>query len=254
MFIAPLSSDALTRNVSANMAQGPVPLSRLSDAISQQLGVDIVRGYYGVGQALPSEVSLASRWNVSRSVVREGLRILASKGLVEARTKAGTTVRRRARWHLLDPDVLTWMRQAEPDKAFISSMIELRLIIEPQAAALAAKRRSDDDLTKLQRSLDIMRDSNRPEEAARRADIQFHRTLLDATGNPALVPLGASIEAAIAWANSYKSGHGIFVRDSVSEHQRVLNALTEGNDKEARWWMEVLVRSGVGPLVTLNRA
>lgn len=253
MFIAPLSSDTLTVNVTAHMKPGPLPLSRLSDAIAQQLGIDIVRGFYGVGQALPTETSLASRWNVSRTAVREGLRALASKGLLETRTKTGTTVRRRAQWNLLDPDILAWMRQTQPDKAFVRSLIELRLIIEPQAAALTARRRSADDIAELQRLLVIMAAPNRPEEAARRADVQFHRTLLLAAGNHVLAPLAASIEAAVAWANAYKAGQGIFVRDSVIDHQRLLDALIEGNDKEARWWAEVLIRSGIEPLVTRSR-
>ncbi len=226
-----------------------MPLARLSDAISQQLGIDIVRGLYAIGEAIPTETTLARQWNVSRTAVREGIRILASKGLIETRTRAGTTVRPRSQWHLLDPTVLTWMRQAEPDGTFMHALIELRLIIEPPAAALAAKRRTTEDLAQLGSFLDIMRDPNRTEEAARRADIQFHRVIMSAAGNHALIPLAASIEAAVTASNTCRGGRNM-VRHFVPEHQCILDALKRQDDAEARWRMEALIRSHLKPRQT----
>jgi DNA-binding FadR family transcriptional regulator len=244
----------LSGNVSKKHGTGHMPelapLARLSDLISQQLGVDIVRGLYAADDALPTEVTLSQQWNVSRTAVREGIRVVASKGMIETRTKAGTIVTERSRWHLLDPAVLSWMRLAEPDEAFIRSLLELRLIIEPQAAALAAKRRTAEDLSRLRKVLDIMASADRTEEAARQADIQFHRAILNAARNPALMPLADSIEAAITWSNTYKIRCGISIRESVADHERILDAIERQEDAEARWLTETLARSAInlGPI------
>jgi DNA-binding FadR family transcriptional regulator len=222
-----------------------MPLARLSDAISYQLGIDIVRGLYPAGEPIPTEMALARFWNISRTAVREGIRILDSKGLVETRQKTGTTVRQRSQWHLLDPAVLSWMQQAEPDNNFITALFELRLIIEPQAVGLAAKRRSVEDLNRLQKLLEGMGENNRAEDSARRANILFHRTIMNAARNHALIPLAASIEAAVAWSDVYRIGRGLFVRDSLNEHERILDAMRREDSAEARLWMEVLIRSSL---------
>jgi DNA-binding FadR family transcriptional regulator len=223
------------------------PTFRLSDTIARQLGMDIVCGLYATGDALPTELTLAAQWNVSRTAVREGLCILVDKGLVETRTKAGTLVTPRSRWHLLDPLVLFWMRLADPDESFIRSLFELRLTIEPQAAGFAARRRTDQDLIRLQKAFDIMSDDRRTEEMARRAEIQFHRTIIQAANNPVLLPLADSIEAAVVWANSHKTKHNISIRASLDEHGMILDAVHRQDDARARWLMEVLIRSAIEP-------
>ena len=221
------------------------PISRLSDTIARQLGMDIVCGLYAVGEALPTEVTLAAQWHVSRTAVREGLAILIDKGLVETRKKAGTLVTPRSRWLVLDPLVLFWMRLADPDESFIRSLFELRLTIEPQATGLAARRRTDQDLIQLQKAFDIMSDDRRTEEMARRAEIQFHRTIIQAAHNPLLLRLVDSIEAAVFWANSRKTKRNISVRASLNEHSMILDAIHRQDDARARWLTEVLVRSTI---------
>ena len=223
------------------------PTFRLSDTIARQLGMDIVCGLYAVGDALPTEMTLAAQWNVSRTAVREGLSILIGKGLVEPRQRVGTLVTPRSRWHLLDPLVLFWMRLADPDESFIRSLFELRLTIEPQAAGFAARRRTDQDLIQLQKAFNIMSDDRRTEEMARRAEIQFHRTIIQAANNPVLLPLVDSIEAAVFWANSHKTKQNISVRASLNEHRMILDAVHRQDDAHARWLTEALIRSAIEP-------
>lgn len=219
------------------------PSSRLSDTIAQQLGMDIVCGLYAPGEALPTEMVLTEQWNVSRTAVREGLSILIDKGLVEPRKKAGTLVTPRARWRLLDPLVLFWMRLAAPDDGFFRSLFELRLTIEPQAAGFAARRRTDQELIRLQKAFDIMADDRRTEEMARRAEIQFHRTLIQAAGNPVLVPLADAVEAAVVQANVHKARRHVSARASLDEHAMILDAVHSRDDAKARWVTEALIRS-----------
>ena len=207
--------------------------------------MDIVCGLYAVGEALPTEMALTAQWNVSRTAVREGLAILIDKGLVEPRQKVGTLVLPRSRWHLLDPLVLFWMRLAAPDESFVRSLFELRLTIEPQAAGFAARRRTDPDLIRLQKAFDVMSDDSRTEEMARRAEIQFHRTIIQATKNPVLLPLVDSIEAAVVWANVRKTKRNISIRASLNEHSMLLDAIYRQDDAQARWLTETLIRSAI---------
>jgi DNA-binding FadR family transcriptional regulator len=240
-----LSGIQLPKNGTGHTRTRSATVARLSDIISERLGVDIVCGLYAVGEALPTEVTLSKHWNVSRTAVREGLCALASKGLVETRTKAGTLVTERSRWRLLDPQLLSWMRLAEPNEAFVRSLLELRLIIEPQAAALAAKRRTSEDLAELSKALEIISDTGRTEESARRAEIQFHGVIINAARNQTLLPLMASIEAAVSWSNTYKARRGISVRDSLIDHQRIFEAVLRKDDAEARWSTEMFIRSAM---------
>lgn len=242
-----------TRNGIAPKNSGVVASSRLSDTIARQLGMDIVCGLYAPGEALPTEMALTAQWNVSRTAVREGLAILIEKGLVEPRQKVGTLVMPRSRWHLLDPLVLFWMRLAAPDESFIRSLSELRLTIEPQAAGFAARRRTDQDLIRLQKAFDVMSDDGRTEEMARRAEIQFHRAMIQAAQNPVLMPLADSIEAAIVWANAHKTKSKISVRASLNEHSLILDAIHRQDDTQARWSTEALIRSAIEPTSAWSR-
>lgn len=124
--------------------------------LAHRLGVDILKGAYPSGQPLPTEVDSAHAWQISRSAYREPVRILSAKGLVQARTKAGTLVTKRSKWNILDPDVLQWMFEAGPTDHFIQALYELRQITEPAAAALAAQRRQPEHLKAMERSLGIM--------------------------------------------------------------------------------------------------
>ena len=236
-----------TRNGIAPKNSAVVASSRLSDTIARQLGMDIVCGLYAPGEALPTEMALTAQWNVSRTAVREGLAILIEKGLVEPRQKVGTLVMPRSRWRLLDPLVLFWMRLAAPDEGFIRSLFELRLTIEPQAAGFAARRRTDQDLIRLQKAFDVMSDDGRSEDMARRAEIQFHRTIIQAAGNPVLLPLVDSIEAAVVWANADKMKRNISIRASLNGHGMLLDAVYRQDDAQARWVTEALIRSAIGP-------
>ena len=112
----------------------PSGARRIHGSIAHELGVAIVTGRYSPGETLPGEVEFSEQLKVSRSAYREAIRILAAKGLVESRPKAGTRVSARDRWNLLDPDVLAWTFEREPGETFIRDLFELRMIVEPAAA------------------------------------------------------------------------------------------------------------------------
>ena len=241
---APTSRSKRTRGGRTDLPSLPGLMyqGRLHGAMAYRLGVDILNGVYKSGETLPNEIESSTSLDISRSAYREAIRILAAKGMVESRPKTGTRVTERSRWNLLDPEVLGWMFDTEPSESFIKALFELRLITEPAAAELAAQRRSEAQVKAMQEALDIMRRETLDSEAGRHADLEFHRVLLIATGNEALVSLSSSIEAAVSWSTRYKSRHNALTRDPVPDHQRVLDAIARQDTGAARWCMESLIR------------
>lgn len=229
--------DQHASNAARTMFQG-----RLHGALAHRLGVDILNGVYRSGETLPNEIESSSSLSISRSAYREAIRILAAKGMVESRPKTGTRVTERTRWNLLDPEVLGWMFETEPSESFIKALFELRLITEPAAAELAALRRSEADVEAMRAALAIMKRETLTTEPGRRADLDFHHTLIHATGNEALASLSSSIEAAVAWTTRYKARHNALARDPVPDHERVLDAIARKDAGAARWCMESLIR------------
>jgi DNA-binding FadR family transcriptional regulator len=179
---------------------------------------------------------------VSRSVYREALRILIAKGLVESRPKAGTRVTQRDQWNLLDPDLLAWMFETEPQLDFIRDLFELRSIVEPAAAALAARRRSGEELSRMGHALEEMARHGLATEAGREADQLFHQTILRATRNMPLLSLASTIEAAVGWMTIYKQRKRKLARDPMPDHRALFHAIADGDGEAARAAMNQLLR------------
>lgn len=211
-------------------------------ALAKDIGVAIVTGRYGVGSVLPGEIELAERSSVSRSVIRESLRMLSAKGLVESRPKAGTRVRERQAWNLLDPELLGWMFEGAPPVSFVRSLFQLRLIIEPAAAELAALKRTPAQLARIGHALEEMSVHGLGREIGRAADQTFHAVILEATDNELLVSLSASIAAAVRWTTYFKYSVPRMPRDAIAEHQALFNAIARGDPKAAREATVALVR------------
>src|SRR5580693_6564703 len=124
----------------AAAVEPPGKALRLHGSIARKLGIAIVSGEYRPGDLLDGEIESSERLAVSRTAYREAVRILAAKGLVDARPKVGTRVNPRSKWHLLDPDVLDWTFASEPDLVLLDSLFELRNVVESAAAGFAAQR------------------------------------------------------------------------------------------------------------------
>ncbi|TPG20130.1 FadR family transcriptional regulator [Sphingomonas koreensis] len=214
---------------------------RIHGTIARDLGTKIVTGRYQPGEVLNGEVAASDELHVSRTAYREALRMLAAKGLVESRPKTGTRVSDRASWHLLDPDVLSWIFEFEPEDALLASLFELRKIVEPEAAALAAERRTEAHIALMAEALDGMAQHTLASERGREADQSFHAALLDASGNPFLVTLTSGVSAAVAWTTVFKQRHSPLRRDPVPDHIRVFDAVVAGNGAAAHRAMADLV-------------
>lgn len=215
---------------------------RLRGAVANKLGVAILSGQYRPGDTLSGEIAFAEELDVSRGAFREAIQVLAAKGLVESRPKAGTRILPRDRWNLLDPDVLAWAFAGEPDEHLVQSLFEMRLVIEPAAAAFAARRRDKADLKRMRDALSAMRRLSLATEKGREADREFHDAMLKATRNDAMVVLSASIGAAVNWTTHYKQRLRALPRDPVPDHVRVYDAIAAGNADQASAAMTTLVQ------------
>jgi DNA-binding FadR family transcriptional regulator len=214
---------------------------RLRGAVANRLGVAILSGEFAPGDTLSGEIAFSEALNISRSAYREAIQVLTAKGLVESRPKAGTRVLPRQRWNLLDPDVLAWAFMGEPDEQLIRSLFELRLIMEPAAAGLAATRRDRDDLKAMKDGLVGMRRHSLATEQGRLADRQFHDAILQATRNDALITLSASIGAAVSWTTQFKQRSRALPRNPIPDHAAVYDAIAAGDSEAASAAMRALV-------------
>ncbi len=214
---------------------------RLHGAIARDIGIKIASGKYKPGSLLNGEILASGRLKVSRTAYREAVRILAAKGLVESRPKVGTRVNPKEKWHLLDPDVLAWIFEFEPDETLLENVFELRKIIEPNVAALAAVRASKQDLSKMSVALEGMALHGLAVEDGRLADQDFHAALLRASGNAFLASLTSSISAAITWITIFRIRRQALLRDGVPDHRRVYEAVASGNPKLAYKTMKALI-------------
>ena len=214
---------------------------RIHGSIARALGIAIVSGQHQPGDVLNNEIDASEQLHVSRSAYREAIRILAAKGLVESRPKTGTRVSARTRWSLLDPEVLAWFFESEPSESFVRELYELRMIVEPAAAALAAERRDDAQLERMRAALVLMQHETLATEAGRAADRDFHDTVLEATGNAPLFTLSSSIGAAVRWTTIFKQRDRDLPRDPMPEHWKVFDAIAASRPDQARQAMEKLV-------------
>jgi DNA-binding FadR family transcriptional regulator len=214
---------------------------RIHQAIARKLGTAILTGQYKPGESFEGEIEQSVALGVSRTPYREAIRILVAKGLLESRPRAGTHVTPRTRWNLLDPDVLAWTFSDEPDALFVNGLFELRGIIEPAAAALAATRRTETQVADMRISLALMEKHGLATEEGQAADQQFHRSVLEATHNDALASLASSVGAAVSWTTRFKQRRRALPRNPLPEHIAVFDAIASGDGPKARRAMEELL-------------
>jgi DNA-binding FadR family transcriptional regulator len=212
----------------------------LHGQVVQQLGGRIGSGVYPAGSLLPNEEELAGEFGVSRTALREAVKVLAAKGLVQSRPRVGTRVRPRTLWNHLDPDVLAWRCAHGPDPELLDQLTEMREIIEPAAAQLAARHRSDGQLEAIERSLADMGAARRLGQWVE-ADVRFHRAILGATGNALLMPLAGLISTALESLLHASAQSAEDFRVAWPDHARVARAIRAQDTQLASQAMALLL-------------
>jgi DNA-binding FadR family transcriptional regulator len=218
---------------------------RVHGLVAREIGVSIVSGRLRPGDVLDGEIEASSRRRISRTAYREAIRILGAKGLIHSQPRTGTRVSEVSTWHLLDPDVLRWLFSGVPGPEVLYGLFELRTVVEPAAAALAAKRRTQTHLGDMRRALDAMALHTLHKPEGREADKSFHAALLAATANPYIISLTNGVTAAVSALTEYKLRLAKVERDPTPDHLRVYDAIAAKDADAARDAMIRLIRLAV---------
>ena len=226
---------------------------RVHSQIAREVGTAIVSGQLRPGRVLDNEIEASARRHVSRTAYREALRILSAKGLIHSRPRVGTRVSEVSEWHLLDNDVLTWMFSGTPGPEVIHGLFELRTIVEPAAAAIAALRRTPRQLLEMKTALEQMALHTLHHAEGRKADKAFHAALLAGTENPFLISLTNGVTAAVEALTQYKLRLAKVERDPVPDHRRVYEAVAAQEADAAREAMNRLIRLAIQDMPASQR-
>ncbi len=203
-------------------------------ATAEALGRRIVGGTLKPGAVLPNADLLAREYKVSRPALREAIKLLAGKGLLEMAPRRGTVVRPRDQWNRLDDDVLTWESGEAATMSFINDLFELRRMIEPEAAALAAQRASSAGIEAIGEALLEMSKANFTSIDSIRADLDFHRAILTHSGNDFLATFGPAIEASMTVTFSMQRRRSADSKRFIQDHALVYQAIRNRDPDAAR--------------------
>lgn len=166
--------------------------------VINEIGLAIAAGDMAVGSILPNDAEMMARFGVSRTVLREALKTLEAKGLVEARAKVGTRVIPQSRWNLYDRQVLTWIWEAGPDAAFLASITHIRHLLEVEAAGLAALHRTPEHMRVLAYWFNQRAQMTQQPEPFALAEFELHRVICEASGNAMLRAASGVVEFGVA--------------------------------------------------------
>lgn len=208
--------------------------------MTHALGRAIVCGEYNRDESLPTEADLCSQFGVSRSAVREAVKMLSAKGLISSRPRQGIRILPEEDWNIFDPDLLQWSLESKPTLKVLHEFLQLRIAIEPEAAALAAKYASAEEIAPISRSLERMRTADTP-KAALEADIAFHVSILYASNNRFYVRLRDFIQTALRVSINYTNPIKADPEVVVEEHAKVLLAIQNRNPERAKRAMLFLI-------------
>ena len=209
--------------------------------IVEKLGHDIVTGTYGPANPFPIEAELCKRLGASRSVLREAIKMLTTKGLLNARPRQGTWVEPEDNWNLLDPDVLRWLLERNFSPKVLLEFTQVRLAIEPMAAALATRHATPEGKAGVVAALNRMKAAELGEDDPLESDIAFHVSILRASGNRFLSRQRDLIDAALRTSIRLTNRRKGVRLASVADHQKVADAILAGDVEDARATMHALI-------------
>lgn len=218
---------------------------KLHEPIVTEMIHAIASGKYAPGTVLPNELELAQANGVSRTAAREAMQKLQSLGLVEVRRRKGASVLPLSAWNLLDPTVLEVAVEHVVDVEFFRALIEARLLIEPRAAELAAQRATDRNIERIETALAAMgaqADGTRG-SGWHDADVAFHVSIIDATGNWVLRQMAVTIRGALAAEIRITGEHAASPEESLLLHRNVFDAIRRRQPLEAHAAMTWLLLS-----------
>jgi len=193
--------------------------------------------------AFPNEAELCRQLGVSRTILREAVKVLADKGMIEARQKLGTRAKPRRAWNQLDPDILGWWAELGPDTRFLRDLCEVRLAIEPTASGFAAVRATFGEIVSIGQCLKLREAKIKASNFAEAVDLnlEFHSAIAAASHNSLLEQLNRAISRPLRIALSYTTGlHASDVLD-IAAHRQLYEAICNHDSMKARAAAERIV-------------
>jgi DNA-binding FadR family transcriptional regulator len=205
------------------------------------LGEAIVAGRFGAGGSLPAEPLLCEELSVSRTVIRESIKSLVAKGLIQTGPKVGTRVLPSEQWNWFDPDVIAWQSKSGLTPSFVRDLQELRRVVEPAAAKLAAERATETDITEIEDAFTGMKRAVEGGGDYVKYDLRFHQGLLRASHNRMLVQMSKALSALLRTSFEISTIKKDGPRLSLPLHRAVLDSVIARNGDRAERACLVLI-------------
>jgi DNA-binding FadR family transcriptional regulator len=233
--------------MTANLVMIPAGRGHSSQVeVTRTIGIDIIVGRYPEGTGLPRDPELTMMFDVSRTVLRESVKTLSAKGLLSSKAGVGTRVRERSAWNMFDPDVLGWHLEAGIDKRFLRDLADIRLAVEPRAAALAAERWTGDAVAILRGSIVRMRSFASDTIEFADADLRLHLDVATISANPFMRSIGAVIEAALRASFRLSAPTQESEREiTIAAHERIVEAIADRDEEAASVAMTSVIFNGL---------
>jgi DNA-binding FadR family transcriptional regulator len=214
--------------------------SNLSQGMVQELGRMIICGEC-IDNSLPTEAELCEKFGVSRSAVREAVKMLSAKGLIASRPRQGIRILPEDQWNIFDPDLLKWMLESNPSLQVLKEFLQVRIAIEPEAAALAARNADQTTIDNIEQALEFMRTAEVGKQEELDADIAFHISILYASHNRFYIRLRDFISTALRVSISHTSPIKDNYAAIIEDHTKVFNAIKNRNPERAKQSMLALI-------------
>ncbi len=213
----------------------------LTEQVVREIGLSIMRKEFKPGDALLSEPELSLQFQVSRPVLREALKVLGAKGLIEARPKTGTRVRPRADWNLLDPEVISWQHEVGFDTSFLQAICEVRLMFEPMTAGLAAVRATAGEVARIEECCQLLQETVDSSERYIPADLQFHTAICAAAHNELLQKIITTLEPPLRASRVITSQLPGANEDAMPFHWAITRSIRSRDEQAAEVAMRKLI-------------
>ncbi|MUG33462.1 FadR/GntR family transcriptional regulator [Psychrobacter sanguinis] len=210
-----------------------IPRKDQHDSIVEELGLKIVSGQYPQNEKLPSIDEICKNYKISRTVAREVIRVLNSKGLTYSRPRVGTVVNFKDEWHLLDPDVLSWVMKSTPKNDFFETFSTVRRVLEPELAYIAANTATDEDIRKIQSAYKRMEEASTLEDSMQ-PDIDFHIAIAEATHNEILIYISKMLVLSLQYSIQVTNLRPNDQEHSLPRHKAILTAIENKDSLSAR--------------------
>ena len=223
----------------------------ITQFIVQDLGVAIVSGKY-VNIDFPTESMLCQQYGAARTIVREAVKMLNSKGLLTARPRKGTSVAPEDNWNLFDPDVMRWLLERKFSVNLLIEFTQIRLHIEPGAASLAAQRATPEERERICLSINRMLAAERGEDDPLSSDISFHVAVLQASGNRFFRQMSEMIETSLRFSIRLTNRLKGVRLASVQDHKLVCEAIMAHDPIEAERRMRDLIQRALDLIIDVR--